>query len=131
MAVVVTEAPLDEVRAAVAAHDFSFEVEPTEVQYPAGRGQLYEVVLANGTEPRPDIARTLRGGAKQPLAWDDRLRSGLGRELLDQRRAVKPWALCRSQLRHVTFSNASFLNELRYGHRVDVNGPADLYELPG
>ena len=60
MAVVVTEAPLDEVRAAVASHDLSFEVEQTQVQYSDGGGHLYEVIHANGTEPRPDVARTLR-----------------------------------------------------------------------
>ena len=60
MAVVVTEAPLDEVRLAAAAHDFSFEVEPADVQYPVGNGHLYEVLHSNDAEPRPNVARTLR-----------------------------------------------------------------------
>jgi hypothetical protein len=61
MAVVVTEAPLDEVRAAAAAHDFSFEISPAKVQYPAATAiaRCYEVLLAPGTVPRPNIALTL------------------------------------------------------------------------
>ena len=61
MALVVTEAPLDEVRAAVAAHDFSLAVNPAaEHPVPAASACCYEVVLANGTLPRPNVARTLR-----------------------------------------------------------------------
>jgi len=62
MAIVVTEAPLDEVRFAAAAHDFSFTVELAEVQRQAGSGsaRLYDVILANDTVPRPNVERTLR-----------------------------------------------------------------------
>ena len=61
MAVVVTEAPLDEVRAAVAAHDFSLSVKPAAGHpVPTAIGCCYEVVLANGSLPRPNVARTLR-----------------------------------------------------------------------
>ena len=61
MAVVVTEAPLDEVRAAAAAHDFSLAVEPADEPHAAGApsARRYEVILANGTVPRPNVARTL------------------------------------------------------------------------
>jgi hypothetical protein len=62
MAVVVTEAPLVEVRFAAAAHDFNFVVELAPEQLPArtARARRYEVALADGAAPRPELARTLR-----------------------------------------------------------------------
>jgi hypothetical protein len=63
MAIVVTEAPLSEVRFAAAAHDFNFAVEPAAENYPGGAAtaRCYEVILlADGAPPRPDVARTLR-----------------------------------------------------------------------
>jgi len=62
MAIVVTEAPLIEGRFAAAAHDFNFAVDPAAEKYPGGaaNARCYEVVLANGAMPRPELARTLR-----------------------------------------------------------------------
>ena len=75
MAVVVTEAPLDEVRAAAAAHDFSFAIEPAAEHSGAAPGaHCYEVILANGAVPRPGVARTLlaelRGLYPETIVYD-------------------------------------------------------------